>query len=144
MWYIIKDLTIFNELSHKNWKIPISTYYNARKWKVMSDMSYRRLCKIVGREIDAVKMDKKWQWFRVDVFLTDLDMNKRNHNSFHSLNPEEAYKFACNFLHDPDNLHDILKMDACIDEDEDLLNHNPEINEDRNETPEWKLQDDFC
>ena len=66
--------------------------------------------------------------------MTDHDMSIRKHKQFSWENIENVRKDASNYIDNPDNIYDIRR-------DEQVLNTNPEINEDRNETLEWNVQD---
>ena len=120
MWYIIKDLSMFKWVPKG---IPISTYHNVMKWKPVSENTYKKLCNIAWRILSAHIQEKKWKWFSINIFITDLDMELRWHKQFKWTNPETIMNQAAAYLHDPDSLYDIWK---------DSLFNNPEINKSEN------------
>ncbi len=133
MWYIIKDLSVFDELDKIQHDIKTSTFYSAKRWNAISTKSYDKICLRVWRKVEAHKVEKI-EWFTIDLFVTDHDTNVKIHKEFFSFSPNEARNNAIDYLSNPDNLYDVRR-------DETVLSNNPEINEDRNETLEWKLQD---
>lgn len=133
MSYIIEDLTIFDELRTKQHTIKDWTYYNAKKWKQISNISYNKICDILGRKVKAQYIENK-KWFSIDLYLSDYDIKKKKRLSFRDKNPDECFKQAMDYLSNPDNLYDIRR-------DDNFLDINKEINEDYNETLEWELQD---
>lgn len=118
MLYVIKDLKIFDEFTYKESWLKTNTYYNAKKWLPITERTYKKICEVCEKKIEAIKLEKK-QWFSIGIFFTDHDLRMRKHKEFHSYDPEDVRKQAASYLSDPDNARDIRK-------DEQPLSNDPE------------------